>query len=67
MANQMEEAMERIKHYMVLKVATGVLGVAMTVVPLGGLMPFETAIELKARLAQQEPESVFLIQEVGKA
>ena len=55
------------KQFIVLKVVTGVLGVAMTVVPLGGLMPLESARELHARLAQQEPEAVFLIQEVGKA
>jgi len=58
---------ERIKHFMVLKVAVGVLGAAMSVIPLGGLMQYEQAVELKTRLAQQEPESVFLIQEVGKA
>lgn len=59
--------MERIKHFMVLKVAIGVLGTAMSIIPLGGLMQYDQAVELKARLAQQEPESVFLIQEVGKA
>jgi hypothetical protein len=52
---------------MVLKVGIGVLGAAMSIVPLGGLMPFEQAEELRARLAQSEPEAVFIIQEVGKA
>jgi hypothetical protein len=52
---------------MVMKVVIGVLGVAMSIIPLGGLMQYDQALELKARLAQQEPESVFLIQEVGKA
>jgi len=56
-----------VKHFMVLKVAIGVLGAAMSIVPLGGLMQYDQAVELKARLAQQEPGSVFLIQEVGKA
>ena len=59
--------MEFVKQFIVLKVVIGVLGAAMSIVPLGGLMPLETAQELHARLAQAEPEAVFLIQEVGKA
>ena len=55
------------KHFMVMKVAIGVLGVAMSIIPLGGLMELEQAQELRARLAQAEPEAIFLIQEVGKA
>ncbi|MBI2679170.1 MAG: hypothetical protein HYX28_10360 [Candidatus Koribacter versatilis] len=55
------------RQFIVLKVVTGVLGVAMTIIPLGGLMPFETAEQLRARLAQQEPQAIFIIQEVGTA
>jgi len=55
------------KQFMVLKMVVGAIGAAMSVIPLGGLMPFELAEQLRARLAQDEPESVFLIQEVGTA
>lgn len=55
------------RQFIVLQVVVGVLGAAMSMIPLGGLMPLETAQELHARLAQAEPEAVFLIQEVGKA
>ncbi len=57
-----------VKQFMVLKmVVGGAIGAAMSVVPLGGLMPFELAERTRERLAQDEPESVFLIQEVGMA
>ncbi len=51
---------------MVVKLAAEV-GQTLSVVPLGGLCPRDAAEELvkKARLA--EPDSVFVIQEVGSA
>jgi hypothetical protein len=55
------------KQFMVLKMVVGAIGAAMSVIPLGGMMPFESAEQLRERLAQDEPESVFLIQEVGMA
>ena len=55
------------KQFMVLKMVAGAIGAAMSVIPLGGLMPFELAEQTRERLAQDEPESVFLIQEVGMA
>lgn len=44
-----------------------VMGAALTFVPLGGLMPFELAEQLRDRLAREEPGAVFVIQEVGSA
>ena len=56
------------KQFMVLKMVVGAIGAAMTVIPLGGLLPsFEMAEQLRARLLRDEPDSVFLIQEVGAA
>ncbi len=52
---------------MVLKMVVGAIGAAMSVIPLGGLMPFEMAEQLRERLSRDEPGSVFLIQEVGAA
>ena len=56
------------KQFMVLKMVVGAIGAAMSVIPLGGLLPsFEMAEQLRERLSRDEPGSVFLIQEVGAA
>ena len=56
-----------VKQFMVLKMVVGAIGAAMSVIPLGGMMPFELAEQLRERLSKDEPEAVFLIQEVGMA
>lgn len=55
------------KQYMVLKmVGKGLKGV-LEIVPLMGMVSQERAEEAVERLHEEEPESVFLIQEVGAA
>ncbi len=55
------------KQFMVLQMVVGAIDAAMSVIPLGGMMPFELAEQTRERLAKDEPGSVFLIQEVGMA
>lgn len=55
------------KQFMVVKMVVGAIGAAISVIPLGGMMPFDLAEQLRERLAKDEPESVFFIQEVGMA
>jgi len=53
------------KHYMVLKmIAEGVKGV-LSVIPMMALVPLQVAEESVRILSKDEPDAVFLIQEVG--
>jgi hypothetical protein len=55
------------KQYMVMKmIADGVKG-ALSVIPMMALVPLEAAEESVRVLSKDEPEAVFLIQEVGIA
>jgi hypothetical protein len=55
------------KQYMVLKmIANGVKG-ALSAIPMMALVPLQVAEESVQLLSKDEPEAVFLIQEVGTA
>jgi hypothetical protein len=53
------------KQFMVVKmIATGVKG-ALSVVPLLALVPLQAAEEAVRKFTKEDPDGVFLIQEVG--
>jgi len=54
------------KQFLVVKVK-GDHGSHLNLVPVGGLMPIETAEALVQQVREAEPESTFMIQEVGNA
>ena len=54
------------KQFLVVKVK-GNHGSHLNLVPVAGLMPIETAQMLMEQVREAEPESTFLIQEVGTA
>lgn len=55
------------KQFMVLKMVSAGLKGALEMVPLVSMVPLQEAEESVLQLAKDEPESVFLIQEVGLA
>jgi hypothetical protein len=55
------------KQFMVLKMVGKSLKGVLEIVPLMGIVSRERAEEAVERLHEEEPESVFLIQEVGTA
>ena len=54
------------KQFLVVKVK-GDHGSHINLVPVAGVMPIETAEDLLQQAREAEPESTFLIQEVGNA
>jgi hypothetical protein len=55
------------KKYMVLKMVSAGLKGMLQIVPLVAMVPLPEAEESVRRLTEEEPDSVFLIQEVGLA
>ena len=55
------------KQFMVLKMAGKTLKGVLEIVPLMGMVTQERAEEAVERLHEEDPEGVFLIQEVGAA
>lgn len=55
------------KQYMVLKMASGGVAGVLTVMPMLGAVSQQIAEEAVERLTREDPESVFMIQEVGAA
>ena len=55
------------KQYMVLKMVGQGLKGALNIVPMLGVVSQQIAEEAVKQLTQEDPESVFLIQEVGAA
>ena len=54
------------KQYMVMKLARQI-GSALNITPLAELLPWTIAEKLAAELRQADPESVYVIREVGAA
>jgi len=54
------------KQYMVMKLARQI-GSALNITPLAELLPWPIAEKLAAELRQADPESVYVIREVGAA
>jgi hypothetical protein len=55
------------KQYMVLKMMTSGLKGALNVVPMLSLVSHQIAEEAIKRLTEEDPEGIFMIQEVGTA
>lgn len=55
------------KQYMILKVAAESLGKALSMVPILGLTSREAAEQAVIKLKTDDPEAMYLIQEVGMA
>jgi len=54
------------KQFLVVKIAQQI-GSAMSVIPMAGALPWFAAQEFIARLRKADPNSQYLIQEVGAA
>ncbi len=54
------------KQYLVVKIK-GDHGAHLNLVPIAGLMPMNLAEQFMLQATEAEPESVFMIQEVGSA
>ena len=54
------------KQYLVVKIAKQ-LGSLMELIPVAGLFPLEAAEQFVKNAGANEPESLFLIQQVGNA
>jgi hypothetical protein len=55
------------KQYLVVKIAKQLGALAMEVIPVAGLFPLEAAEQFVRNAVASEPESLFLIQQVGNA
>jgi hypothetical protein len=67
--NQEHEALRNqdMKQYLVVKIAKQLGALAMEVIPVAGLFPLEAAEQFVRNAVASEPESLFLIQQVGNA
>jgi len=67
--NQEHEALriKDMKQYLVVKIAKQLGALALEVVPVAGLFPLEAAEQFVRNAVASEPESLFLIQQVGNA
>jgi hypothetical protein len=67
--NQEHEALRinDMKQYLVVKIAKQLGALAMEVIPVAGLFPLEAAEQFVRNAVASEPESLFLIQQVGNA
>ena len=55
------------KQYLVVKIAKQLGALAMEVIPVAGLFPLDAAEQFVRNAVASEPESLFLIQQVGNA
>jgi hypothetical protein len=55
------------KQYLVVKLVAEQIGKALSVIPLGGLWKRDEAEAFAAAAHEAEPDSIFLVQEVGVA
>jgi len=55
------------KQYLVVKVAKQLGALAMEVIPVAGIFPLEAAEQFVRNAVASDPESLFLIQQVGSA
>jgi hypothetical protein len=67
--NQEHEALriKDMKQYLVVKIAKQLGALALEVIPVAGLFPLEAAEQFVRNAVASEPESLFLIQQVGNA
>jgi hypothetical protein len=62
----MAQVMNIMKQYLVVKVASK-LDAIMEMIPVAGLFPLEAAEQFVKAAVAHDPESLFLIQQVGNA